>query len=121
MSSFTQAPNAGLSLADYERKLLARDKTIDVLKRRIAQEARHSHTTPFAILEQNIGLEKVVARKTMELENERRELEKALSELRLTQAQLLQAQKMESIGQLAAGIAHEINTRLSMFQTMSVL
>jgi C4-dicarboxylate-specific signal transduction histidine kinase len=46
----------------------------------------------------------------MELENERRELEKALSELRLTQAQLLQAQKMESIGQLAAGIAHEINT-----------
>ncbi|QOV66702.1 sensor histidine kinase [Citrobacter sp. BDA59-3] len=110
MSSFTHEPHAGLSLADYERKLLARDKTIDVLKRRIAQEARHSHTTPFAILEQNIGLEKVVARKTMELENERRELEKALSELRLAQAQLLQAQKMESIGQLAAGIAHEINT-----------
>jgi hypothetical protein len=76
MSSFTQEPNAGLSQADYERKLLARDKTIDVLKRRIAQEARHSHTTPFAILEQNIGLEKVVARKTMELENERRELKK---------------------------------------------
>jgi hypothetical protein len=46
MSSFTHEPNAGLSLADYERKLLARDKTIDVLKRRIAQEARHSHTTP---------------------------------------------------------------------------
>lgn len=39
MSSFTHEPNAGLSLADYERKLLARDKTIDVLKRRIAQEA----------------------------------------------------------------------------------
>ncbi|WP_410013515.1 sensor histidine kinase [Sodalis sp. C49] len=98
------------SAGEYERKLAARDKTIEVLKRRIAQEARRGNATPFAILEQNVGLEKVVARKTLELENERRELEKALSELRLTQAQLLQAQKMESIGQLAAGIAHEINT-----------
>lgn len=99
-----------MSAADYERKLAARDKTIDVLKRRIAQEARHINATPFGIMELNMGLEKVVALKTQELENERRELEKAFTELRLTQAQLLQAQKMESIGQLAAGIAHEINT-----------
>lgn len=110
MSAFPEASSTGLSIEEYQRKLTARDKTIDVLKRRIAQEARHSHTTPFAILEQNVGLEKVVARKTMELENERHELEKALAELRITQTQLLQAQKMESIGQLAAGIAHEINT-----------
>ncbi|MBX9446092.1 sensor histidine kinase [Dickeya chrysanthemi] len=108
--TFSETSVIGLSVAEYERKLAARDKTIDVLKRRIAQEARHSHATPFAILEQNVGLEKVVARKTLELENERQELEKALTELRFTQAQLLQAQKMESIGQLAAGIAHEINT-----------
>ncbi|NUL36919.1 sensor histidine kinase [Kosakonia sacchari] len=110
MSLYSEASTPPLSPADYERKLAARDKTIDVLKRRIAQEARHSHATPFAILEQNVGLEKVVARKTRELENERHELEKALAELRLAQTQLLQAQKMESIGQLAAGIAHEINT-----------
>lgn len=38
------------------------------------------------------------------------ELARTLHELRSTQAQLLQAQKLESIGQLAAGIAHEINT-----------
>lgn len=110
MSPLSETPVAALSLADYQRKLIARDKTIEVLKRRLAQESRHSHMTPFAILEQNVGLEKVVARKTLELENERHELEKTLAELRLTQAQLLQAQKLESIGQLAAGIAHEINT-----------
>lgn len=33
-----------------------------------------------------------------------------LSEVKRMQAQLAQAQKLESIGQLAAGIAHEINT-----------
>jgi signal transduction histidine kinase len=40
----------------------------------------------------------------------RKELEKALIDLRATQARLLQAHKLEAIGQLAAGIAHEINT-----------
>jgi len=43
------------------------------------------------------------------LEKKNIELEKAYSELKSAQSQILQQEKMASIGQLAAGVAHEIN------------
>jgi len=74
-----------------ERLLAARDKTIAVLIQR-QLDSRAQGTTALNTLEQNISLERVVARKTQELAKERADLENALGQLKLTQTRLLQAQ-----------------------------
>lgn len=58
------------------------------------------------------SLEQDVNKKTSELRIEAQNLQKALQNLKDTQQQLIQSEKLASIGLLAAGIAHEINNPL---------
>lgn len=48
-----------------------------------------------------------------DLERQRAHLEATISELKQTQNQLVQAEKMSSLGQLTAGLAHEINNAIN--------
>lgn len=56
----------------------------------------------------------VTERKNTEyrLDQKNKELEKAYTELKNVESQIIQQEKMASIGQLAAGVAHEINSPL---------
>lgn len=69
--------------------------------------------------EEKRGLEYLVAERTAELTKQKEELESALDELRATQNQLIQREKMASLGELTAGIAHEIQNPLNFVNNFS--
>jgi two-component system, NtrC family, sensor kinase len=60
----------------------------------------------------NAGLEQRIAARTLALNETNQELRQTLGRLQETQSRLLEADKMAAVGQLAAGIAHEINNPL---------
>ncbi|BAY87090.1 serine/threonine protein kinase with two-component sensor domain [Calothrix parasitica NIES-267] len=57
----------------------------------------------------NQSLEEKVGLRTQELNENNQRLKKTLKELQSTQSQLIQTEKMSSLGKMVAGISHEIN------------
>ncbi len=66
-------------------------------------------------------LEALVQERTTDLQQKNKELEETLSELQKTQEQLVMQEKLATLGQLTAGIAHEIKNPLNFVNNFAAL
>ncbi len=71
------------------------------------------------LTQQKDKLEEMVTDRTRELSQQKETLQNTLTDLKLTQGQLIQSEKMASLGELTAGIAHEIQNPLNFVNNFS--
>ncbi|MBN2288068.1 MAG: hypothetical protein JXQ83_01965, partial [Candidatus Glassbacteria bacterium] len=67
----------------------------------------------------HVNLAKLVVRRTSALQDANIQLENKITELKKTRARLLDSQKMEIIGKIASGVAHEVRNPLSAILAIS--
>lgn len=65
------------------------------------------------LMQTNLQLEDRVKQRTVELSQQKENLQTALTDLKASQLQLVQKEKMASLGEVASGIAHEIQNPLN--------
>ena len=98
-----------LSFVINQRKKIEYHKNLHLLNDELQKD----------LTQQNELLEKGVQQRTAELLNEKEKLQNTLTHLRSAQKQLVQSEKMASLGELTAGIAHEIQNPLNFVNNFS--
>lgn len=93
----------------HQRKKIAYHKDVQAMQDKQQQE----------LMNQNTLLEKRVMERTAEIHKQKETLQETLSELKMSQLQLIQKEKMASLGELTAGIAHEIQNPLNFVTNFS--
>ncbi len=87
----------------------------------VREQLRLAETNKRLVENQNVMLEEKVTLRTVELNEQKEGLQITLAQLRTTQDQLVQREKMASFGELMAGIAHEIQNPLNFVNNFAEL
>ncbi len=106
------------SLAWMIAMLIRSNKQNRALKKERQKTLAEEERNKF-ISAQKEKLELIVEERTAEITKQKDELMHAFTELKNTQTQLIQAEKMASLGELTAGIAHEIQNPLNFVNNFS--
>ncbi|NQZ22488.1 MAG: HAMP domain-containing histidine kinase [Colwellia sp.] len=102
-----------------ELDILARNINI-MLDRAETQLVKLTDAEQFSY-QQNLELENKVNKRTQALKDSNQELLSTLEKLHQFQGQLVESEKMASLGDMVAGVAHEVNTPIGLGITASTL
>jgi len=112
-----------ISLKESKIKLLEKDNAIRAGKNRRQQMTLYGILTVTALVLIVLFIlaksYRSKQRANALLEQQKQEIQSTLTKLRSTQAQLIQTEKMASLGELTAGIAHEIQNPLNFVNNFS--
>ena len=97
------------------------DITKDIIKVMLKRLRNQNQQIINQLREKQKELEELVRIRTIDLRQKNEDLEKTLNELKKTQEQLVQQAKLASLGQITAGIAHEIMNPLNFINNFSSL
>jgi signal transduction histidine kinase len=97
------------------------DVTRDIIRAMLKRLRGQNQKIISDLRQRQAELEQLVTERTSDLQTKNGELIETLSELKRTQEQLVQQEKLASLGQLTAGIAHEIQNPLNFVNNFSFL
>jgi len=122
VQTISQNKNFGLRIAKLplsELDILARN--INILLNRVESHIVKQNEIHQQALQQNNNLTEKVNARTNALKQSNQELLSTLEKLHQFQDHLVETEKMASLGEMVAGIAHEVNTPIGLGVTASTL